>query len=239
MGQRTVKRVPLDFDHPLEQVWPGFLSPEPRPCPAGRDCVHGWTAAGAFLNTVVRDLLLAGSQAAEAAQAEPRELRRNGRLWPHPYLTETLNRTPFPSSDLAELTTGLAGRPSSRPFGHDSLDSWSAAKAVVKAAGLDPEVWGVCPECQGSARHPDDSFDDWEETPPPEGEGWQLWETTSEGSPVSPVFASAEELAEWCGPNASVFADFKMSTAEWLTMFTDEDPACATEVASTMVFRAP
>lgn len=31
---------------------------------------------------------------------------------------------------------------------------------------------------------------------PPEGEGWQVWETVSEeGSPVSPVFATAEGLA--------------------------------------------
>ena len=32
---------------------------------------------------------------------------------------------------------------------------------------------------------------------PPEGEGYQVWETVSEGSPVSPVFASAEELVEY------------------------------------------
>jgi len=32
---------------------------------------------------------------------------------------------------------------------------------------------------------------------PPEGPGWQLWETVSEGSPISPVFATAEELAQF------------------------------------------
>ena len=30
---------------------------------------------------------------------------------------------------------------------------------------------------------------------PPTGEGWQVWETVSEGSPISPVFATPEELA--------------------------------------------
>lgn len=30
---------------------------------------------------------------------------------------------------------------------------------------------------------------------PPEGEGYQIWETVSEGSPISPVFATPEELA--------------------------------------------
>lgn len=34
-------------------------------------------------------------------------------------------------------------------------------------------------------------------TEPPEGEGWQLWKTVSEGSPASPVFATDEEVAEW------------------------------------------
>ena len=36
-----------------------------------------------------------------------------------------------------------------------------------------------------------------QELEPPSGEGWQLWETVSEGSPVSPVFATPEELATW------------------------------------------
>jgi hypothetical protein len=31
---------------------------------------------------------------------------------------------------------------------------------------------------------------------PPEGEGWQLWQTVSDG-PVTPVFATAEELIEY------------------------------------------
>ena len=35
----------------------------------------------------------------------------------------------------------------------------------------------------------------------PEGEGWQIWETVSEGSPVTPVFATPEELAKWCVEN--------------------------------------
>lgn len=36
-----------------------------------------------------------------------------------------------------------------------------------------------------------DAFD------PPKGDGWQVWETVSEGSPVSPVFATSEELTQW------------------------------------------
>lgn len=53
---------------------------------------------------------------------------------------------------------------------------------------------------------------------PPEGEGFQLWETTSEGSPVSPVFKTLDELCEWCEDNATVFADFKASKEKWKEM---------------------
>jgi len=53
----------------------------------------------------------------------------------------------------------------------------------------------------------------------PTGDGFQLWETTTEGSPQSPVFKSLEELAEWCEGNATVFADMKASKKEWLDMF--------------------
>lgn len=53
---------------------------------------------------------------------------------------------------------------------------------------------------------------------PPKGEGYQLWETTSEGSPTSPVFKTLDELATWCEDNATVFASFKASKEEWIKM---------------------
>lgn len=35
----------------------------------------------------------------------------------------------------------------------------------------------------------------------PKGEGWQLWQTVSDG-PISPVFATADELIDWmCHPS--------------------------------------
>ena len=35
----------------------------------------------------------------------------------------------------------------------------------------------------------------------PKGDGYQIWETVSEGSPITPVFATPEELARWCVEN--------------------------------------
>lgn len=56
----------------------------------------------------------------------------------------------------------------------------------------------------------------------PEGEGYQLWEVTSEGSPVSPVFTTDEDLARWCEGNATVFGSLRATAGEWLRMFRGE-----------------
>ena len=53
---------------------------------------------------------------------------------------------------------------------------------------------------------------------PPKGEGWQMWETTSEGSPISPVFATPEELARWLADSgASAFGDMTATREQWLS----------------------
>lgn len=58
---------------------------------------------------------------------------------------------------------------------------------------------------------------------PPVGEGWQVWETVSEGSPTTPVFATREELIEHltlvgaggvCGPVSRQAAE-KFVEAGW------------------------
>jgi len=55
---------------------------------------------------------------------------------------------------------------------------------------------------------------------PPSGIGYQLWETTSEGSPMSPVFSTLDELCEWCEyNNASIFANDTMSKECWKAFF--------------------
>jgi len=49
--------------------------------------------------------------------------------------------------------------------------------------------------------------------------GFQLYETTTEGTPVSPVFPSLQELAAWCEDGATVFASFKWTRDQWLASF--------------------
>lgn len=83
-------------------------------------------------------------------------------------------------------------------MGHDGIN----AHVVVTARCETLEVPSVCSTCRGAGvveAYPGHAAEAeaWEPTEPPEGEGWQLWETVSEGSPISPVCATAEELAEW------------------------------------------
>jgi hypothetical protein len=52
----------------------------------------------------------------------------------------------------------------------------------------------------------------------------QLYETTSEGTPISPVFKSNEldKLCEFAAENCTTFADFKATKEEWFKMFSDD-----------------
>lgn len=182
---REVKRVPLDFGWPLDEPWEGYLHPQWRPCPGG-DCENGSTTAGRWVECLAHLLLMVGE-----AGISDRPL--------HPWLLEVpLNPGRKPGPEAAELSGALAGRAPSGAFGHDAIDRWRATNAIIKAAGL-PDDWHICKVCKGHAIHPADieASETWERTDPPQGDGWQLWETVSEGSPISPVFASADELAVW------------------------------------------
>jgi hypothetical protein len=204
MGHRTLKRVPLGFDWPHHKIWGGYVDPHWRKCP---DCERGYTPAREALDRLVHLLLIAGAGSLK------------GKL--HPWLTEAGIAAVSP--DMAELSTGLAGRPP-QGLGHDAVDGYVAARKIIAAAGLS-DSWGICRTCSGTGTDPavKKESDAWEATEPPEGDGWQLWETTSEGSPISPVFATADELAAWCEANATVIGDIRATKEQWLGMLATPD----------------
>ena len=108
---RTLKRVPMDFDHPHNKVWPGYLA-----------------EGGNF-------------------------------------------------------------RPCREPACYDQAQTG-------------------CEECEGEGRVfiPVD---------PPTGPGYQMWETTSEGSPQTPVFETLRDLAIYCAKSCTVFGDVRATADEW------------------------
>jgi hypothetical protein len=206
---RQVRRVPLDFDWPMNKVWEGYLLPERLHSDRCPDCSGGMTAAGEWLFKLCTriDML-----------AEDIGAQRRGRPM-HPYLAQdqdpATTRFVFgpggateypkllrPSQDILELVAGLSGETPEHLTSPMRGMSTGTFKTVIKAAGLDPTVWAICPTCDGHSgveRFPGQraEAEAWEPTGPPTGEGWQLWETTSDGSPISPVFPTADGLTTW------------------------------------------
>ena len=69
-------------------------------------------------------------------------------------------------------------------------------------------------EWDGDRPQKEDYMPDWPES---EKTHMQMYECTSEGTPISPVMATAEELARWLADNeASAFADQTATYEQWL-----------------------
>lgn len=232
MGHRTVKRVPLDFDWPQGEIWMGYCPPDTLREQTCEACSgRGFTSARLWVEQIATLALIVDED--RNAQTRGHDL--------HPYLRDsgTIAYGTRPSPDYAEFGAALAGRPCD-PFGHDAVNRWHATEVLIKAAGLDPETWGVCAACGGHGSfetHPGqrDEAEMWEPFEPPTGDGWQLWETVSEGSPTSPVFTTAEELATWCETCATWFGSMRWSREEWLRSFL----AGTTDTDSLLVVRTP
>jgi len=235
---RELRRVPLDFAWPLGKLWDGFVNPHRRPCPeAGRSCFEGYTGGERWLEALLRLLTLAAEEGAGVdsvadAEAWSVEFAHRGRTFPHPYLREFVLAPTFlpagadrldpgayravpPTSDLARLMAALVG-PCHAMTG---FDMFKLRERLLRAAKL-PKEWGRCPVCGGEDVDPAvrAAYDAWSPTAPPTGEGYQLWNTTTEGHPMSPVFATLDALCAWCEPNAMTFANHRATAAEWKQM---------------------
>jgi len=56
---------------------------------------------------------------------------------------------------------------------------------------------------------------------PPLGKGYQLWKTTTEVCPLSPVFEMLEALCKWCESGATVFANKRISKEAWIKILSN------------------
>lgn len=255
---REIRRVPLDFDWPLDKVWQGYVCPvELQGDPCTTCNASGQTHFGAWINAFAHAIAMLASDVHD---------QKRGRAEMHPWLKE-FGHAPghfeymcdgewFPREILFQrgfepgpdframpsryiidrpgddaltffrglITTQYTDRfaqddeyakyydPTTVPppeqigsgLGHSSAGDGSGniqnaiVSVLTKAAGAD----FTCAVCagEGMIETREGQFaerDAWTSTKPPTGEGWQMWETVSEGSPVSPVFESAEALAQW------------------------------------------
>lgn len=100
----------------------------------------GYTEARMWLLVIVRILMRAGHHAAFP----------NGRIEHFPDEMEFLEYPP--PAELEILTSALAGKKPWKHAGYDPKGDHQATLKIIRAAGLDPDQWGVCPVCQGEGR---------------------------------------------------------------------------------------
>lgn len=112
-------------------------------------------------------------------------------------------------------------------FGHDGINRWIVIKGECDRRG----VSNKCAYCDGNGgKFPCNAIKElvegFEHIEPPAGDGWQMWENTSEGSPISPVFETPEGLATWLFENRNNTVDEGTTMEQWLSFIKSEEP-CA------------
>lgn len=233
---REVKRVPADFDWPIDKVWDGFLTPErlqERPCPTCCDSRGsfgtGYTPAAKWLQAALYLIgMMADDLRAQSFEGTEHEFTQYGdsRAKLHPYLATLQQINVYehrrPSADIADLVTGITGR-GLFSMGTGSDFAYKATDVLKEAAGVGKN-WGICPTCDGHGsvekyEGQRSEAEAWEPTDIPTGDGWQVWETVSEGSPISPVFPSKEGLIGWLMSPAYTWGTSRPLTREQADAF--------------------
>lgn len=231
MGNRTVKRVPLDFKWPMSKVWKGYVNPNSGP----RDCrACNGSGLNPQTNQISEDFYdhegfgerwmyaYGVDPEGRPASRPPWAIRGECRAWEN-NITQDEVEALVKAGRLMDFThtwtPGVGWKRREDGYvptaaevnawnarggmgGHDCINRWILIKARAKRLG----VYGKCVVCKGKGqtklpRKMKKAYNGWESYEPPTGEGWQLWETVSEGSPISVVCATADELAEWCFKN--------------------------------------
>lgn len=296
MSNRELRRVPLDFDWPVGEIWKGYLNPFAK-LAIKCSCQNGYSPAASFMKeqwygNVAFDPLSTGSEPYTSSTPEIRALAERSvanspqyygrgpaaielearrladlfnRSWSHHVSQADVDalvdgdrlwdftrrpRTPEQAEQLKQqeadglssywLTEPNGYRPTAKEvnlwsinngFGHDSINAWVCIKARCTREGIEHQ----CARCGGDGStwpspEIEKAYENWESEDPPVGEGYQLWETCSEGSPMSPVFVTLRELANYAAHHCSVSGSQYISAAGWMARFNGEQ--CEEQIKS-------
>lgn len=244
MGNRELRNVPADFDTPIGETWAGWFRPaELREIPCGACAASGWSPTARWLQSTFwghnvgdghgwRDRL---------TQQDVDHLADRGAFrvrcgWSLPTARNPQGRAHWlylrPTADeVNEATRSRAG------WDHPlRLDSSAEYRLTVFRCGLlgASVTCGVC-DGEGCSWRDAEHKAAWEawDPQPPTGDHIQLWQTVSEGGPVSPVFpddaAGRRDLARWMVANdTSIHRN--LTEEDWLRVMGAE--FFATEVGS-------
>lgn len=223
---REIKRVAMDFDWPFSMIWKGYHNPyramKCEECDGSGwspeykqllDTWYGWR------NELTEDEVAALVESNRLMNFthvprndEQREIVRKkqadgGNSW----LPEPNGYVPSAAEVNAWAQTST--------IAHDWINQRICIRARARRLGYENEA---CQWCNGHGQiWPEEKYEklceDWQEIDPPAGDGYQLWTTTTEGTPMSPVFATPEELARWLADNnASTFGRDTATYDQWL-----------------------
>lgn len=240
---REVRRVPLDFNAPLNGTWVGYENPHSR---LAQECAHcagtgyspqfnelkeqwygydsafqpqmtgsipfdenhpvvvercrGFTSDSNLAQRVKLAALLNQKWSCHLSQDDVDALVAANRLmdfthtWSKEYGWTKNEQAPHPTAEQVNRWALTA-------LGHDSINCHVVIKARLAKANLPAE----CAHCQGEgsvwpSQEARQASENWQREEPPVGEGWQMWQTVSDG-PYTPVFKTPEELARYCADN--------------------------------------
>jgi hypothetical protein len=165
--------------------------------------------------------LFNGSWSHHLSQADVDALVEAGRLmdFTHTWSPEERWKAKDPAP---EVTADEVNRWSVSGFGHDSINCGVVIEARCKRMG-GSHTCAVCGGEGSTEAYEGQSAEReaWEPTEPPAGEGWQVWETVSEGSPISPVFADREALIRWLMSPAYTWGTSRPLTREQAENFAE------------------
>ena len=236
---RELKRVSINFDWPLNIIWKGYLNPyNPINCKLCEG--SGYNPKTKKLSDDWYTYLRKDGEEGWGNHLEQEDVQAlidAGRLWD--FTRVPINKEqkkivkekiknggnswlPFNNGYIP--TAKEVNEWARKGFGHDSSNRWICVEARAKRLGF----YGLCKLCKGEGFYwCDDKYEElsneWESIEPPNGEGYQLWENCSEGSPVSPVFKTLKKLCQWAENNATTFANFKATAAEWEKMLVKDN----------------
>lgn len=241
---RELKRVPIDFKWQIGQIWKGYLNPynsQKCQCCDGsglnratnklNNDWYGWDNPK-YINLSENRRYNANAWQYQLTEIEVKALMKSRRISDvsnfRGHFDEEQNTwVQWIDGQKVECDEPEMPTPESvnnwaihTPMGHDSINRWICVEARAKHLG----VYGKCEMCEGEgciwqSDEIKTLSENWQSFDPPTGEGFQLWSTTTEGHPMTPVFATLDELCEYLElEKVSVFGRDTASKEKWKSM---------------------
>lgn len=224
MSGREMRNVPADFHTPIGKTWEGWFNPDPE-TPCGHCGSSGYSPTARWLQSTFYDHNTAdGGWGSRLLQHDVDALIEAGRLRVptgrslptarHPHGVQQWMRSRVTAEEI-NATRSV----------HDGINVYVLVE--YRCGLLKAPV--TCAECDGQGgTYRDDEHraacEAWDPQPPT-GDHIQLWQTVSEGGPVSPIFpdspAGRVALAGWMAVNdTSIHRG--LSEDDWLRLIGSE-----------------